>query len=151
MKANLALVLLVAVAGCAGRYRVNEVSDTVPNLFLEEVRAGSGSTKLVFRYEADEAVSIGVHPPGHPQAFVLRTVDGLQTLALTDVSGIAELPETTEVGPRDSLRFSLTFEALPGGTNAFSAGPAVFDPERPGESWQFFRIALDGANVVTCW
>jgi len=151
MRAIPALLLFVAAAGCSSRYRVNEVSDTLPNLFLEEVRVGSGSTTLILRYEADDVAAIGVRPPGHPGALVLRTLDGQRTLALTDASGIDELPETTEVGPRDSLRFSLTFEALPGGVRAFGAGAADFDPERPGESWQFFRIALDDANVVKRW
>lgn len=151
MKPGYALLMLAVATACASRYRVNEVADTVPNLFLEEVRARSGSTKLVFRYEASEAMLVGVHPPGHPDAFVLRTLDGQRSFALTDVSGIAELPEKTEVDARDSLRFSMTFEGLPEDVTTFSAGAAAFDPERPGDSWQFFRVALDDVNVVKRW
>ena len=59
MMARHALLLLLA-AGCASRYRVNEVAQNVPNVFLRGVRASGGSTKLSLLVEADQPCASGV-------------------------------------------------------------------------------------------
>jgi hypothetical protein len=139
------LLLVLAVAGCGHRYRVNEAARSVPNVFLHEVRASGGETRLTLRIEAAEACEVGVAPPGDAAAFRLRA--GERTLALTAVSGVEELPARTAVDARGSRKFSLTFEALPGGVRDFEAegeiagvGPVVFDvrldaPSVVGRAW----------------
>ena len=67
-----------------------------------------------YRHESayvDEPCEIGVKAPGDAAAFVLRA--GEQTFRLTDVSGVAELPEETGVAARSSRRFTLSFAILP--------------------------------------
>ena len=147
MMARFALLLLL-LAGCGDRYFVNEAAETVPNLYLRDVRVTGGKTKLVFRYEADEACEIGVRPPGDPAAFVLRAGD--RTWKLTGVSGIAELPAKTPVAARDSLRFVLEFEPLPEGVTELTVGEAGFDPGASGDTWRFGTVDLNGVNVVAC-
>lgn len=131
--------LFLLVAGCGDRYFVNEAAETLPNLYLREVRVSSGGTKLVFRYEADEACEIGV-----PEALTLVTAD--RTLKLTGVSGIAEIPGKTRIDARGSLRFALEFEPLPEGATVF----AVAGPAAEGNTWQFPSVDLADANVVKC-
>jgi len=136
-----ALLLLLLVAACGGRYRVNEVATNVPNVFLHEVRLGGSETELVFRIEVDEACQVGVPPPGDPAAFRLRA--GEQTLALTGVSGVEELPGHTGVDARKSLKFSLAFEPLPEGVKTFGV-----EGELAGAGPVAFAVSMDGANVV---
>ncbi|MFI5403353.1 MAG: hypothetical protein ACHQ1G_10480 [Planctomycetota bacterium] len=139
---RLALLLLLA-AGCGHRYRVNEAAENVPNVFLHEVRVRGGATTLVFRLEAEEACEIGVPPPGDPAAFVLRA--GERTLALTDVSGVEELPATTGVGARGSRRLTLEFEPLPEGVREFDVAGEI-----AGTGTVAFAVRLDAPNVVKC-
>jgi hypothetical protein len=138
---RLALLLLLAAAGCASRYRVNEVATNVPNVFLHEVRMSRGATELVFRMEVDQACQVGVQPPGNPAAFQLYA--GERTLALTGVSGVEELPGRTEVEARKSLRFSLEFEALPEGVRTFDV-----EGELEGAGAVSFVVPIDAPNVV---
>jgi len=136
-------VLLLLLAGCSHRYRVNETAWTVPNVFLHEVRMSSGATKLVLRLEAEEACEIGVPPPGDAKAFKLRAGD--RSFALTDVAGVAELPGTTGVDARGSQRFSLTFEPLPEDVKAFDV-----EGEIAGTGPVAFAVRMDAPNVVKC-
>jgi hypothetical protein len=142
MMTRAALLLLVALAaGCGQRYRVNEVARNVPNVFLSEVAASGDETKLTLRIEADEACEVGVAPPGDAQAFRLHA--GERTLALTEVSGVEELPGTTGVDARGSRKFSLTFEALPEGARDFAA-----EGEIAGIGTVAFDVSLDAPSVV---
>ncbi len=137
-----ALLLLLA-AGCGHRYRVNEAAENVPNVFLHEVRVRGGSTKLVLRFEADEACEIGVPPPGDPAAFVLRS--GERTFRLTGVSGVEELPAKTRVDARGSRRFTLEFEPLPDDVGEFDVSGEI-----AGTGPLVFAVRLDAPNVVSC-
>jgi hypothetical protein len=141
------LLLTLLAAGCGDRYVVNETSDNLPSLILHEVRVSGGETKLVFRYEAAEACEVGLHPPGHAEAFALS--DGARTFALTDVSGIAELPETTSVNAHRSVKFALTFEPLPAEATTFGVAGALATatPEGP----RFESVDLRGLNVIRRW
>jgi len=137
------LPLLALLVGCAHHYRVNEAARNVPNVFLHDVKVTGGETKLVLRIEAAEACEVAVAPPGDAAAFRLHV--GERILALTDVSGIDELPGRTEVEARSSRRLSLTFEGLPEGAKDFAAegeiagvGPVAFD------------VRLDAPSVVKC-
>jgi hypothetical protein len=134
MMTRCALLLLPLLAGCRDRYFVNEAAETLPNLYLHEVRLSGGATKLVFRYEADEACEVSV-PEG------ISLVAAGETRKLTGASGIADPPGTTRVGARGSLRFSLEFEPLPEGATVFAV---------EGGPWQFPRVDLKDPNVVEC-
>ncbi|HEX5136183.1 MAG TPA: hypothetical protein VFY93_04365 [Planctomycetota bacterium] len=136
-------LLLALVAACGHHYRVNEAARNVPNVFLHDVKVTGGETKLVLRIEAAEACEVAVAPPGDAGAFRLHA--GERILALTDVSGVEELPGRTGVEARSSRKLSLTFEGLPEGVRDFAAegeiagvGPVAFD------------VRLDAPSVVTC-
>ena len=135
MTARLALLLLLAA--CGGRYRVNEVAENVPNVFLHGVHATGGETELMMRVEAADACEIGVG------AFALRA--GETTLKLTSVSGVAEAPGRTAVGPRRSEKFTLEFEPLPEGVREFEVEGSI-----EGIGPVAFAVNLDAANVVKC-
>jgi len=142
-RAALLLVLPALFAGCAHHYRVNEAARNVPNVFLHDVKVTGGKTKLVLRIEADQPCEVAVARPGDAAAFRLHA--GEKILALTDVSGVEELPGKTEVEARSSRKLALTFEALPEGVRDFAAegeiagiGPVVFD------------VRLDAPSVVKC-
>jgi hypothetical protein len=136
-------LLLICVAGCGQRYRVNETAMNVPNVFLHEVRTRGEETTLTIRLEADKACEVGVAPPGEANAFSLRAGD--RTLALTDVSGVEQLPGKTGIDARGSVKFSLTFEALPAGVRQF-----VAEGEITGLGAVAFDVRLDAPNVVEC-
>jgi hypothetical protein len=149
MMARPTLLLLLLLAACGDRYYVNETAETIPNLYLREVRLRDSGTTLVFRYETDQPCEIGVPPPGDPEAFVLRAGDKI--LKMTGASGIAAFPEKTPIGAYESLKFELTFEPLPEGTKEFALGKPGFDPSLPSPAWRFGRIDLEGRNVVGRW
>jgi hypothetical protein len=111
---------------------------------LREVRVADGETKLVFRYEAAQPCTLGVHPPGHPEAFALTC--GERTFALTGVSDIEELPDTTRVERNRALEFALTFEPLPAEAWTFGVHGALATdvPEQP----RIERVDLKGLNVI---
>jgi hypothetical protein len=138
------LLPVLLAAGCGHRYQVNEVAEHIPNVFLHEVRVKGGSTRLTLRLEADEACQIGVSPPGDPAAFRLRS--GERTFALTDVSGVEELPGRTSVGARRSRKFALTFEPLPQDVAEFRVAGDL-----AGAGHVAFDVRLREANVRRCW
>ena len=99
---------------------------------------GTDATTIHFRYEASGQLRrIGVHPPGHGGAFAIKSLDGKQTHALTAISGIAKLPERTQVQEDEVLEFSLTFEPIPESTGAFHVGEGDYDPETGESAWHF--------------
>ncbi len=137
------LLLLAAAAACSQRYRVNEAGRNVPNVFLHEVRTSGDETRLTLRIEADEPCDVAVAPPGDAAAF--RLLAGERTLALTEVSGVEELPGLTGVEARGSRRLRLTFEALPEGVREFAA-----EGEIAGVGPVAFAVRLDAPSVVKC-
>ncbi|MCK6459537.1 MAG: hypothetical protein L6Q95_06540 [Planctomycetes bacterium] len=137
------LLLLALAAACGQRYRVNETAQNVPHVFLREVKTGGDETTLTLRVEADAPCEVGVAPPGDAAAF--RLVAGERTLPLTEVSGVEELPGLSDVDARGSIKFRLTFEALPEGAQSF-----VAEGEIAGVGPVTFVVRLDGPNVVKC-
>jgi hypothetical protein len=139
------LSLLALAAACGQRYRVNETARNVPHVFLHAVRTDGDETELVLRIEADEPCDVAVAAPGAAGAFRLQA--GERTLALTEVSGVEELPGTTGIDGRGSLKFCLTFEALPEGARDFAAEGEILGVGPVG-----FDVRLDAPNVVKrCW
>lgn len=136
-----AALLLLLAAGCGQRYFVNEAATNVPNVFLHCVHTSGGDTEIVFRVEVDSPCDVAVAPPGDAKAFRLRA--GERTFALTEVSGIGELPAKSAVDAYKSLRFTLEFDPLPEDVRKFNV-----EGEISGVGPVVFAVDLDAPNVV---
>jgi hypothetical protein len=130
------------LAGCGTRYALDKTSVTVPALRMTGAIVASRGTRLDFEYAPDAARQVGVHPPGHKGAFVLQTLDRKQTYKLKGVDGIALLPERTTVEAGATLKFSLTFEAIPDDLWEFHVGEGEYDAAAGESSWQFLKVSL---------
>jgi len=128
--------------GCGTRYALDKTSMTVPALRMTGAIVASRGTRLDFEYAPDAARQVGVYPPGHAGAFVLQTLDRKKTYKLTGVDGIALLPDRTTVEAGATLKFSLTFEAIPDDLWEFHVGEGEYDAAAGESSWQFLKVSL---------
>ena len=137
-----ALLILILLAGCGTRYALDMTSVTVPALRMTDAIVATRGTRLEFEYAPEHARRVGVHPPGHEGAFIIQTLDRKQTYKLTGVDGIALLPDRTTVEAGATLKFSLTFEAIPDDLWEFHVGEGEYDADAGESSWQFLKVSL---------
>lgn len=135
-------VLLILLGGCGTRYALDKTSMTVPALRLTDAIVARRGTRLKFEYAPTVARQVGVHPPGHQGAFVIRSLDGKRTWKLTAVDGIALLPERTRVEAGETLAFSLTFEPIPDDLWEFHVGEGEYETAAGESSWRFEKVSL---------
>ena len=134
--------LLILLAGCGTRYALDKTSVSVPALRMTETIVAGQGTRIKFEYAPEQARRVGVHPPGHDGAFSIQSLDRKRTYKLTAVSGIAVLPDRTNVDAGSTLEFSLTFEPIPDGMWEFNVGEGEYDTAAGESSWQFLKVSL---------
>lgn len=105
-----------------GVYRLNVPCKSDPNLLVRTVIIESEKTIIEFRdhnRNSQEELNARLYPPGHPNAFVISSIDQTKKFHIVDIEGMAIAPKYRVIGPGEYVDFSVTFERIDNSMNRF--------------------------------
>jgi hypothetical protein len=143
-----AAVLLCAGASLSAPderdYPLNIVCSGEARLKLTRVRITKQATfiTLVWQNKPGDTVPLTVAPPGHREAYFIKSTTGKERWDLLDATGIAIKPEYTKSPPGGRIEFVLKFERIPDSMPKFHLIEGDVQPVDGNTTWHFLNVPL---------
>ena len=109
---------------------------------IESVEINAQSTLVNMRVSnlTREPFPVRLFNPGEPSAFFITDRTRTRTYRLKSIQGLPRHPQSVELKPRESLSFTLEFEALPEGVGFVHI---LEGNTQQGKEWNFYDVRLD--------